>query len=214
MIAASIIAHGPILAPIGVGIVTGLIVRRLLRGRMRDEVTHGVREALSAAKKRGGTKPGARVVLTGRVHVLRSVSSPAGTPVAAYRRRDVEARVSTHARSFFAVSRKDSLVQDVRERHVGGRFAIVGADGVGVVDEDWLFVAVAGEAPDFVAGSELVTVEDDDEVTVVGPAARGRAEDAARFVTGGSYREAGDALIFDGRSGVPVVVIVTPRVAS
>ena len=117
------------------------------------------------------------VRIRGKVKVLRPVRAPkTGEPVAAYE------------------------TEDERE---GGRFAIVDETGVAVVDDDCFELwSWDGSAPGK-SGGQII---DGSAIEAVGPAARRPAPDIAGLSADPHYREAAQALVFDGRLDTPVLL--------
>ena len=120
------------------------------------------------------------VRVRGKVKVLRAVHAPkSGEPVAAYE------------------------TEDERE---GGRFAIVDETGVAIVDDDcfelWSWDASANR-PGRCGGQ----VCDGALVEAIGPAVRRPVPDIAGLAADPSYREASRALVFDGTTETPVLLL-------
>ena len=121
-----------------------------------------------------------RVRVRGKVRVLRPVHAPkSGEPVAAYE------------------------TEDERE---GGRFAIVDETGVAIVDDDCFELWSWDGRADRV-GRCGGQVRDGDLVEAIGPAVRRPVPDIAGLVADPSYREASQALVFDGTTEAPVLLL-------
>ena len=128
-----------------------------------------------------GKTEGGLVRVRGKVKVLRPVHAPkTGEPVAAFE------------------------TEDERE---GGRFAVVDDTGVAIVDDDcfelWTRDPASG-APKACGGR----VPDGAMVEVVGTGARRPAPDITGLVSDPHYREAAQALVFDGKPDAPVLVLL------
>lgn len=128
-----------------------------------------------------GKSEGGPVRVRGKVKVLRAVAAPkTGEPVAAFE------------------------TDDERE---GGRFAVIDDTGVAIVDDDcfelWGRDPASG-APKACGGR----VADGATVEVVGTATRRPAADISGLVSDPHYREAAQALVFDGKPDAPVLVLI------
>src|SRR5687768_7827742 len=86
-----------------------------------------------------------------------------------------------------------------------GRFAVLDATGVAIVDDDCFDLWPAEGDPH----PRGVVLQDGFDVEVVGPARWGQAADVRDLVARTGYREVGKALIFDGRPDAPVRLFAT-----
>lgn len=177
-------------AGVGIMAVGGLLILlgitrpgRVLRARQAG------RRALAIQRLAGAPEVGAigktesgTVRVRGKVKILRAVHAPrTGEPVAAFE------------------------TDDERE---GGRFAIVDDTGVAIVDDDcfelWARDPATGTLK--VGGGR---VADGAAIEVLGTAARGPAIDVAGLASDPHYREAAQALLFDGKPGAPVLLLIS-----
>lgn len=154
--------------------------RRVLRaGQARRRVRAGAELRRTTAATPIGKAEDGRVRIRGKVKVLRPVHAPkTGEPVAAYE------------------------TDDERE---GGRFAIVDETGVAVVDDDCF--ELWSPAPSGGPGACGGQIADGSMIEAVGSAARRPAPDIAGLSADPHYREAAQALVFEGKPDAPVLLL-------
>lgn len=190
----------------------GMLGWRLLGSMRASNLRAGARAALASLPARPVAEAtGGRCRVRGRVRVLRPAADEDASVGAAFRRVKTSHSYKVQVydrRGHRDVTRVETVVTETAEC---GRFAVIDASGVAIVDDDAFRVwSRSGRGlPAFRDGAFLA--REGEEVEIVGPARAGEAEEVRDLAPAGSgYREGPPtaALIFDGTPDDPVWILV------